>query len=129
MEASKVRRMVATLRGHLNDGRFILPISTQQRASRKEVNPSEPCWVNRVELPLPEKQNLRQCLFGVIKAMSEGNESFDPVDTATVRAEWVGHCKTPEQLSVASSEAERYKCLMKDTSSEATLLYVHGGTF
>lgn len=129
MEASKVRRMVATLRRHLNDGRFILPISTQQRMSRKGVNPSEPCWVNSVELPLPEKENLRQCLFGVIKAMSEGHESFDPIDTVAVRAEWVGHCKAPEELSVASSEAEKYDCLMKDTSSEATLLYVHGGSF
>ena len=121
--------MVATLRRHLNDGRFISPISTQQRASRKEVNPSEPCWVSSVELPLPEKENLRQCLFGVIEAMSEGHELFDPVDTAAVRAEWVGHCKAPEELSVASSGAEKYNCLMKDTSSEATLLYVHGGSF
>ena len=129
MEAAKVQKIVAKLRHHLNDGRFVLPISTQQRASRKAVASSEPCWVSSVELPLPEKQNVRQCLFGVIDGLGEGHEKVDPVDAAVVGAEWVGHCRAPEALTLASSGAETYERLMKDTSSEVTLLYVHGGSF
>ena len=129
MEKAKVHKIVGRLRTTLNDGRFLLPISTQQRESRKEANPSEPCWVSGVELPLPEKQNLRHALFGVIEALGQGHESFDPVDAVAVRAEWVGHCKAPEALLVASSGAEKYNGLMEDTSSEVTLIWVHGGTF
>lgn len=129
MEAAKARKIVATIRRHLNDGRFLLPISTQQRPSPKEVNTSEPCWVSKVELPLPEKQDFRQSFFEVIKALGEGHEKFDEVDAAAVKAEWVGHCRAPEALSVASSGAEKYERLMRDTSSEVTLVYVHGGSF
>lgn len=144
MEAGKARKIVSTLRQRLNDGRYLQPISTQQRLSQKAAPNNNnvsaaPSWVSQVTLPVPSGQDLRSRLFEVISALGEGCEKYDGgdgVEAVAVRGEWVGHDRqaAPEggRTSVSSdgmTEGEKYECLMRDVSSEVTLLHVHGGAF
>lgn len=129
MEALKVREIVTALRTRLNDGRYLLPVTKQQQETQKEAKNTEPIWLCPFEFPIPEEDNIRDTVLGVIKDLGDGHETFAPVEIVAVKVEWVGYRRATQLPSPALSTEERYRMLEKDLSSEAVLLFVHGGAF
>ena len=106
-------------------------ISTLQQNSLKERPVQGPIWVSRVSLPCPEDA-VRTVLFRGIKSLSEDEwEALKLPSLVPIEVEWTGYKARVESklLQGHMSEKDKYLSLMKEVSSNVTLLYVHGGGF
>ncbi len=106
-------------------------ISTLQQHSLRERSVTGPVWISRVILPCPE-DTVRTVLYRGIKDLSsDGWETFALPSLMPVEVEWTGYKKGLEssELEVSISERSKYLNLMKEVTSNVTLLYVHGGGF
>lgn len=71
-------------------------------------------------------------LFRGIKSLSEdGWETLKLPSLVPIEVEWTGYKAGVDSKSLQGhmSEKDKYIGLMKDVSSNVTLLYVHGGGF
>ena len=106
-------------------------ISTLQQNSLRERSVPGPVWVSRVSLPCPEDA-VRPVLYRGIKSLSsDGWETLKLPSLVPIEVEWVGYKKGvySKSLEAHMSEKEKYLNLMKEVTSNVTLLYVHGGGF
>ena len=108
-----------------------LSISKRQEGSAVDPEAKGPIWVSRVSLPPPEEDDAGQALFHTIDSLCTENETYSKPAVAPVLGEWVGQRRNVDSRAPEPciSEKEKYSGLMKDVSSEITLLYVHGGAF
>ena len=110
-----------------------LSVSTRQALSGRYRPPKGPTWAAASVIPVPatEDTNLLEILMEVIREMGEGTEEIDVPEYAPVEAEWVGYRKGVDrgEPQPKLSEEEIYKALCRDTESDVTILYVHGGGF
>ena len=106
-------------------------VSTLQQNSLRERPAPKSAWISRTILPPPE-DTVRTVLFEAIQALS-GDEWIAPElpSLIPIEAEWIGHRKKAHTgtLQDSLSEKENYDNLMKEATSNASLLYVHGGGF
>ena len=108
-----------------------LSVSKRQESSAADPAAKGPLWVSRVSLPPSDEDDVRQALFSTIDSLCTENETYSKPVVAPVLGEWVGHrCNVDSQApEPCISEKEKYIGLMKDVSSDVTMLYVHGGAF
>jgi acetyl esterase/lipase len=106
-------------------------ITEQQQSTLQDPGIKGGMWVSKVTLPAPPEGALRDALFEAIEALGTGSEEYLRPYLHPVTAEWTGYranvpANAPEPCL---SEAEKYKCLMDETSNDVTLLYFHGGSY
>lgn len=106
-------------------------LSIWQLQSAKDRPADGPVWASRVTFPPPENA-IRQALLNGIEALSsDGLGTFTSPSLVQVKAEWTGYRKgvSPTSPELDISEPQKYQNLMKEVSSNITLLYVHGGGY
>ncbi|KZF19761.1 hypothetical protein L228DRAFT_285699 [Xylona heveae TC161] len=115
-------------------------VSEQQQRSIRAPPVRGPMWISRVTLsPPPEENDVKRLLFTAIDQLNEsdnandnktGETAYEKPELVPVEAEWTGYraaaWRTTPEPSVLSEE-EKYHRLMKEVTSDITILYVHGG--
>ena len=107
------------------------PIGKQQRISLKDPGIKGPLWVSKVTLPTPEEEDARIVLVNAIEALKEGEEAYTVPHNVPVEAEWTGYWAGVDKhrLRLDLSEEQHYDRLMKEVTSDVTILYFHGGAY
>lgn len=118
---------VAIVRSFLSPKHSILKT---QKNSLRDPGIKGPMWVSKVTLPRPEI-DVRDAVLRAIDDLKTGDETFDIPAIAAVEAEWTAHRSgvgkhTPQP---DLSEDEKYRELRKETPSDMTILYLHGGAY
>ena len=126
---SKIQAVVKQIREVVNS-ESQPTLSSRQAKSAKKRPPTDSEWVSGVELPAPSEDDVLQALLEAVKELGDGGEDFAVPNVQPVQAEWVGHRKdsgnrTPQQ----QSNKEAYECLLRDCSSQVTIVFVHGGGY
>ena len=106
-------------------------VSTLQQNSLRDRSAPRSAWISRTILPSPE-DTVRTVLFEAIQALaSDGWIAPELPSLLPIEAGWIGHRKKTHTgpLQDSSPEKENYDNLMKEVTSNASLLYVHGGGF
>lgn len=106
-------------------------LSVWQLQSTKEHPADGPVWVSRVIFP-PPVDAVRQALYkGIETLSSDGSETFTSPSLIPVKAEWTGYRKGVSLTSPEPDipEPQKYQNLMKEVTSNVTILYVHGGGY
>ncbi|KAK3177879.1 hypothetical protein OEA41_000011 [Lepraria neglecta] len=106
-------------------------VSKRQETSALDPEAKGLIWVSRVTLPPPQEDDVRQALFQTIDRLSTKSETYTKPASVPVEGEWVGHRRNVDAQAPEPTltEREKYDGLMRDVSSEVTMLYVHGGAF
>ena len=88
-------------------------------------------WISKVTIPRPEGDDIRQAMLRAIDGLKEGDEQYIIPDIANVEAEWTGHRSGVGDTAPRPelSEEAHFERLMEETSSDATILYFHGGGY
>ncbi|KAF1816885.1 lipase/esterase [Eremomyces bilateralis CBS 781.70] len=106
-------------------------ISKQQKDTLRDPGIKGKMWVSKVTMPAPSEDAVRDLLFETIDALKQENEEYSRPALVPVEAEWTGYragvADNAPELSI--SEAEKYENLMKEVTSDVTLLYFHGGAY
>lgn len=105
-------------------------VSQQQKGTLRDPGVKGRMWISRVRVPAPQEDDVRQLLFKVIEELNvTGQETYIQPQPQPVEAEWTGYrshvSKDAPEPSI--SEEAKYKNLMEEVTSEATVLYFHGG--
>ena len=118
---------VAVIRSFIT---FSKPLTKAQNDSMRDPGIKGPMWVSKVTLPEPEF-DVRDAILRAIDDLKTGDETFDVPAIAPVEAEWTGYRsgvgKNTPQPDL--SEAEKYAELRKESPSDMTILYFHGGAY
>ena len=126
----KVEKVVRQLRAFF--AQPSLPtISTLQNHSLRERSTSKSLWLSQSTLPSPENIVCNVLDSGIQSLSRDGRVPLQLPDPIAVDLEWVG-CRQNAQTGTDEtylSEKEKYLNLMKEVSSNVTILYVHGGGF
>ncbi|EOA82500.1 uncharacterized protein SETTUDRAFT_43457 [Exserohilum turcica Et28A] len=128
------------------------PISVLQRMTCRDPGVRGRIWVAKVRFGVPGgvgvlkgesgereeegEDDVRNTVFNAIQEMREPYDPYDDIHwdhkigSHPLTAEWTGYrsaadANTPEPADV--SEAQKYECLMQETTSKITTLYFHGG--
>lgn len=105
-------------------------VTETQKSTMRDPGIKGPMWISKVTLPRPEF-DVRDAVLHAIEAIGTGSETFDVPAIAAVEAEWTGYRsgvdKNAPQLDI--SEEEKYQELLKEVSSDMTILYLHGGAY
>ncbi|MCJ1313036.1 hypothetical protein MMC25_006712 [Agyrium rufum] len=126
----KCELTVRTIRAIVNKPKQ--PTITAYQAANGFDRPTKgPIWASRVVLDVRDEVDARVALMQV--ATTLGNKTGNPIappEMSSVRGEWVGHRKGVDRTAVELQipEDEKYTRLMDDTTSDLTILYVHGGS-
>lgn len=119
--------VVAIIRSFMT---FSNSVSKTQHNSMRDPGIKGPIWVSKVVLPSPEI-DVRNAVLHAIDELRTGDESFDIPGIASVEAEWTGYRsgvdKNAPQPNI--SETEKYHELRKESTSDTTILYFHGGAY
>ena len=129
--ASRLETARKALNFRIFDSQNWQSVSKRQESSALDPEAKGPIWVSRVTLPPPEEDDVRQALFETIDRLSTESETYTKPASAPVKGEWVGHRRNVDAQApeATMTEKEKYDGLMRDISSEVTMLYVHGGAF
>ena len=87
-------------------------------------------WVSKVIVPLPSEHDVLDRLLGTVDAMKERDAIYDIPSIEPVEAEWTGFRKDANEKTKHMTdlpESELYDKMMQDTTSDVTVLYMHGG--
>lgn len=120
---------VVVLRSIMNMRR---PVRFLQRLSTKDPGIKGPIWVSKVSLAPPEDgDGLRDAVCAAIAELGDGQETYTMPEIAAVEAEWTGHRSGVSSVEPRPdlAEHEHYRKLMKEVSSDVTILYFHGGAY
>jgi hypothetical protein len=106
-------------------------ISEQQKGTLRDPGVKGKMWVSKVTLPAPSEDAVRDLLLEAIEAQSRENEKYSRPALLPVEAEWTGYrANVADNAPEPSiSEADKYENLMKEVTSDVTLLYFHGGAY
>jgi len=106
-------------------------MTQQQRRSLRDPGVKGNLWVSRVTLPSPPEDALRDVLVQAIRALGTGDEEYSLPALETVTAEWTGYRSNvpANEPEPSIPEAEKYQHLLEETTSKATIIYFHGGSY
>ncbi|RDI88756.1 hypothetical protein Vi05172_g1138 [Venturia inaequalis] len=107
-----------------------MPMLQIQQSTIRDPGIQGPMWISKILLPIPEK-DARTALIRSIEGMSQGGKgAYMRPELATIYAEWTGYravsANAPQPVI---SEGSKYISLMKETTSNVTVLYFHGGSY
>jgi acetyl esterase/lipase len=113
-------------------------LSSSQRASLHDPGVKGKKWISRYTIPKPPEgsSDVAERLFSAIDALKstgDGDEAaYKKPELAAIDVEWTGHRadagdSDPEPPDM--SESEKYANLMKEVTSDAVVLYLHGGAY
>ena len=121
---------IAFLRS-LMGGSNVTPILKQQRFTLKDSGIKGDTWVSKVTLPAPsEADDILRLFVSAIDALKQcGSEQYTVPLLAPVEAEWTGYRSnvSANRPRPDLSEVQHYEKLMSETTSDVTILYIHGG--
>lgn len=122
--------IITTLRGIMTSSNST--VTQQQTFGLKDNGVKGPMWISRVELPVPDEDDLRQLLFKVVDELNLNSASYTKPASHNVTAEWTGYRgsvakDTPEPPGL--TEETKYRALMDDVKSDVTVLFFHGGAY
>ncbi|KFY28291.1 hypothetical protein V493_03004 [Pseudogymnoascus sp. VKM F-4281 (FW-2241)] len=104
-------------------------ISKQQEDTMRDPGIKGKMWVSKVTMPAPSEDALLDLLVNTIDSLKQENELYSRPALVPVEAEWTGYradvADTAPEPSI--SEAEKYENMMKEVTTNVTLLYFHGG--
>jgi acetyl esterase/lipase len=106
------------------------PISKLQRLTTRDPGVKGKVWVSKVKLDIPAEDDVRQLLFKAIDDMGAGTEQWTKPESTPLEGEWNGYragARDDEAEPADLSEQQKYDALLKETSSQVTILYFHGG--
>lgn len=107
------------------------PISKIQRLTTKDPGVKGNIWVSKVNLSIPEEDDVRQLLFKAIEDMGTGEEQWTKPESRPLEAEWNGYrAQAPDPKAFPPAERDEkaeYANLMQEVTSPVTILYFHGG--
>jgi acetyl esterase/lipase len=106
------------------------PISKLQRLTTRDPGVKGKVWASKVRLPVPAEDDVRELLFQAIADMGTGAETWTKPAATPLEGEWNGYragARDDEPEPAELSEQQKYDALMKEVSSDVTLLYFHGG--
>ena len=87
-------------------------------------------WVSKVTVPASNERDVLNQLLGAVDFLKERGAVYDMPSIEPVGAEWTGFRKDANEKTkhmAHLSEAELYNRMMLDTTSDVTVLYIHGG--
>jgi acetyl esterase/lipase len=128
----RTEMVVKLMRSFVGPQRVPVPISVTQANSLRDPGVKGKMWVSRYTIPKPAEDDLRAALFRAFDALSEHGEHVAAPDVAPVEVEWTGFradAADTEPEPADMSDADKYANLMKEVTSDATILYFHGGGF
>lgn len=127
----KTELSIKILRSIVTDTSDPKPISASQKVSIRDPGIKGPMWISKVTLAPPPEDDIRQILFKSIDEMKIGNEAYTKPELLPVEAEWTGHRAgaSENEPELPISETEKYEHLMKEVTSNVTILYFHGGAY
>ena len=105
-------------------------ISVQQAFSLRDPGIQGPMWVSKVTVPAPQEDHALKQLLASIDAVKKTDAIYDIPSLESVHAEWTGFRKGANDKTKHMAhlpESELYARMMQDTTSDATILYMHGG--
>lgn len=125
----KTDLIVSVITAMLRRIRFTPMLQVQQR-STGDPGVKRPLWAREIVLPVPE-QDGRMALIRSVEEMSQGgHERYTRPKWESVYAEWATYradlANTPP---LVISEESKYLPLAKERTSNATVLYFHGGLY
>ena len=106
------------------------PLAMQQSGSTKDPGIKGKLWISKATLPPPEDSDILEVLCEAIEKLKETtDEKFTIPPVRPVEAEWTGYRANVDNSRprLDLSEEQHYKRLMEEVSSDATILYLHGG--
>lgn len=127
----KTELTIKTVRSIVTDTSNPKPISASQKVSIRDPGIKGPIWISKVTLASPPEDDIRQILFKSIDELKTGDEAYTKPELLPVEAEWTGHRAgvSDKEPELPISESEKYKNLMKEVTSDVTILYFHGGAY
>lgn len=117
---------VAIIRSFLD---ISMPVGTQQRRSMRDPGIKGPMWISKVELPAPEEDVRNAVVDAADGLKTSESQTFEIPPVRPVEAEWTGYRSGVDKKAPQPelSEEEKYKRLRKESKSDMTILYLHGG--
>ncbi|RDI88848.1 hypothetical protein Vi05172_g1520 [Venturia inaequalis] len=127
----KTELIIKLLRSIVTDTSDPKSISASQKASIQDPGIKGPMWISKVTLAPPPEDDIRQILFKSIDEMKTGDEAYTKPELLPVQAEWTGYRAgaSENEPELPISETEKYEHLMKEVTSNVTILYFHGGAY
>ena len=108
----------------------IQPTLTERQALSLRDSPFKgPLWISKVAFPVVDDEELRHIFLRAVTELGDGAVPFVLSGIDNVQAEWNGYRKSGDRKATTMSEQEAYGRLQLDTSSNVTVLYVHGGGY
>ncbi|KAK8097950.1 uncharacterized protein PG998_013436 [Apiospora kogelbergensis] len=111
------------------------PISKTQRMTLQDPGIKGRIWVSKVSSQVPPETSVRDVLLAAIDSSKGQFVVADGIcrvpDIISVEAEWTGYRAAAKRSSElpAISEEDKYAEMMKECSSDVTILYFHGGAY
>lgn len=105
---------------------------TEQQARMAIDRPARgQIWASRTVIPQPPEADVLQIVLDAIRQLGSGIEEIKDPSLANVKVQWSGFRpgageKEPEPRI---SESAKYRSLLKDSTSDVTIVYFHGGFF
>ena len=106
----------------------VVPLGVRQRRSRLDKGPSPNLWTCQLAYPAPKDNALMEAVMTAVGALGKGLEGVERPTLADVSVEWVG-VRHDSTQSAPCSTIEILEALNKDTTSQATIIFIHGGAF
>lgn len=105
------------------------PVSKRQRETATDREAKGPSWVSRVTFPAPREDDVLQLIRDAVVALGVGDEKYTTPAIENVGAQWTGFRANVSKMEPEPTilEAEKFQCLMKETSCPMTILYAYGG--
>lgn len=127
----KTELTIKIIRSIVTDTSDPKPISASQKVSIRDPGIKGPMWISKVTLAPPPEEDIRQILFNSVDEMKVDNEAYTKPELLPVEAEWTGHraSASENEPELLISETEKYEHLMKEVTSNVTILYFHGGAY
>jgi acetyl esterase/lipase len=107
------------------------PMSRSQKISCRDPGIKGPIWISKVTIPAPKETDALDLIISAIKSVGDGNETIDAPSIVPVEAEWTGSRPSvgASEPRPSTPESEQYTSLMKEVTSDVTILYFHGGAY
>jgi acetyl esterase/lipase len=106
-------------------------ISDSQANSLKDPGVKGKMWVSKFTIPQPYEDNIKEVLFRAIDEMKDGGGYYTEPQILPVDIEWTGFRAgvTDTEPEPLEQERTKYLELMKEVTSDVTILYFHGGAY
>ncbi|KAK8116083.1 hypothetical protein PG984_012585 [Apiospora sp. TS-2023a] len=111
------------------------PILKTQRMTLQDPGIKGRIWVSKVASQMPPEESIRDVLLAAIDSSKgqfvvSGGICRVP-DIVPVEAEWTGYraAATPNSVLPGITEEKKYAEMMKECTSDVTILYFHGGAY